>query len=72
MDKRLPCLQAAAAPGPTPPPHILPEPKGWEKRQPQKIRRGPSPSPSVLPFPSSLKSLLQSPLEGRVVGGVQW
>ena len=31
--------------------------------------RGPSPSPSVLPFPSSLRVLLQSPLEGRVVGG---
>ena len=34
---------------------------------------GPSPFPSVLPFPSSLRVLLQSPLEGRVVGGgVQW
>ena len=66
--QRLPCLPSCLSSGPAPPPHILPEPKGWEKRQPRKVSKE-APSPSVPAFPSSPRVLLQSPLEGRVVGG---
>ena len=37
--QRLPCLPSCRSSSPAPPPHILPEPKGSEKRQPLKIRK---------------------------------
>lgn len=74
MDKDSPAFQAAAAQAQHLP-HILPEPKGCEKRQPQKIRKEALPLPLLsFHFSSSPQSpAAESSLEGRVVGGgVQW